>query len=38
MAQADSGEVKIEEHNFDKTIYLEFKNQDTKKTNDLLNR
>jgi len=26
MAQADSGKVKIEEHNFDKAIYLEFKN------------
>lgn len=25
MAEADSGEVKIEEHNFDKTVYLEFK-------------
>lgn len=27
MAQADSGEVKIEEHNFDKTIYQEFKTE-----------
>lgn len=25
MKEADSGEVKIEEHNFDKTIYIEFK-------------
>lgn len=26
MKEADSGNVKIEEHNFNKTIYLEFKN------------
>lgn len=26
MKEADSGDVNIEEHNFDKTIYLEFKN------------